>query len=436
MNQVHDGKRAAARISTSLLVALLALLAFSALAFAQDDGTPHTAIIVVQDNDGAVVREITFTTPISGLAALEATGLDVDTSDTSFGAAVCSIASTGCPADDCFCNQNEFWGYNFGDGESWQSWPMGADTTLLTNTVNLEGWRWGVYQAPMVSPQVVQVLPALDWLQAQQSPTNGGYGSMAGAVETMLAIGANGLAAADWQIEGGTSSLADYSRVRQARFARDNVAASGKLAVALSAADACFARNARTPNSWLDDSGIYSPDSGFNAWGILGAVAISETVPTEATDALRAAALPEGGWEWQAGFGADTNTTSLAIQALVATGTPITATEIVSGVAWLKTAQQEDGGFSYDAVNDYGSDANSTAYVLQGLAAAGEDATSDAWRVDGASAIDYLASLQLEDGSVQWQADGGTNALATQQFVPALLARPYPLAIAEKEVCQ
>lgn len=419
-------------------VAIVAALAFPAPASAQSDtDEEQTATIVVQDEGGAVVRVITFTEAITGLAALEATGLDIGVADTQFGAAVCSIADNGCPSDDCFCNSDEFWGYNYADGTTWNAWPEGASTATLTQTNAIEGWRWGVYEAPMVSPQVVQVLPALDWLQAQQSPKTGGYANTSGSVETALAIGANGLTADSWQVEDGARSLGDYLRVRQGKYSRESVAAAGKLAVALAASDACFARNALTPNDWLEDeNAAYSPDSGFNAWGILGTAAISEAIPAAAVETLKSAVLPEGGWEWQAGFGADTNTTALAIQALIAAGEPVTATEIVSGLAFLKSAQQEDGGFSYDAAGEYGSDANSTAYVLQALAAAGENPLAEAWLVDGVSAVDYLVGQQLEDGSVEWQAGTGGNVLATQQFVPGLLAQAYPITVAEKETCQ
>mgnify|MGYP001210303608 CR=1 FL=1 len=422
----------------ALLFAFVAALGQAAPALAQgNEGDENTATIVVQDEGGAVVRAITFTESITGLAALEATGLGLDLAETQFGPAICSIENTGCPSDNCFCNPDEFWGYNFFDGTGWQSWPEGAATATLTQTNAIDGWRWGVFGASMVSPQVVQALPALDWILAQQSPKTGGYANIAGSVEAAMALGANGLAADTWQVEGGTRSLADYLRVRQGKFSRESVAAAGKLAVALSAANACFARNTLTPNDWLEgDNTAYSTDSGANAWAILGAAAIQQIVPTAAIETLSAAVLPEGGWEWQAGFGADTNTTALAIQALIATGTPVTDTLIVDGLEFLKSAQQEDGGFAYDQAGGFGGDANSTAYVLQALAAVGADPLSDAWLVDGVSAVDFLVGLQLEDGSVEWQAESGSNLLATQQFVPALLAQAYPITVAEMVVCQ
>ena len=63
----------------------------------------------------------------------------------------------------------------------------------------------------------------------------------------------------------------------------------------------------------------------------------------------------------------------------------------------------------YDpAAPENGADANSTAYVLMALSAVGEDAGSEQWSVDGSTAVDFLLSLQLPDGSLEWQA--GTRA--------------------------
>jgi prenyltransferase beta subunit len=112
---------------------------------------------------------------------------------------------------------------------------------------------------------------------------------------------------------------------------------------------------------------------------------------------------------------------------------------VVSGLAFLKSVQQEDGGFAYDVAGGYGSDANSTSYALQALAAAGEDPAADAWRAEGEdspSPVDYLLSLQLEDGALEWQADGGANAAATQQAVAALLRRPLPIAVQPVDRCR
>jgi hypothetical protein len=434
-----------------VVVAALLLLLGAQSAWAQESGDSAaganaagevtsagmTATIVVQTDGGLLVHPITFTEAISGLAALQASGLDVTVAETTFGPAVCAIAGVGCPADDCFCGGDNFWNYSAWDGEAWVGYATGASTSIISETSAIEGWRWGVYTGTATSPlSIVESVPAaLEWLHTQQSPYNGGYSGMGGAAETLFAIGANAIAARDWQTAKGVS-LESYARAQQTKYARNDVAGAGKVAVALAAADACWNGRSRLPMAWYDeDLGAYSADSGPNAWGILGTLALSESVPVTALATLRDAMQPNGGWEWMAGFGPDSNTTALVVQTLIAAGDEITSTEVMSGLAYLAQAQQDDGGFAYDLTSGGGSDANSTAYVVQALVAAGQDPTGEPWSVEGVTPIDYLLSLQLEDGSFEWQAGTGSNLFATQQVVPALLQRPYPIAVRPVATC-
>ena len=90
----------------------------------------------------------TFTEPISGLAALEQSGLDITVADTSFGPAVCAIEGVGCPADNCFCDANRYWAYSYADGADWQSYPVGASQSVISTTGAIEGWFWGGARRP------------------------------------------------------------------------------------------------------------------------------------------------------------------------------------------------------------------------------------------------------------------------------------------------
>lgn len=387
-------------------------------------------VIVQVDDHAQLVRRLAFTQPISGLVALQWSGLQVVTTTTSFGPAVCSIAGVGCPATDCFCDANRFWAYTYWDGRAWQSYAVGAASSVISQTGAVEGWRWGEFGAPQVAAtQTLAAAEALTWLQARQSITNGGYSSVGAAVETMLAVSANGLAAADWRRTATSPSLQDYVAVNGAAFARSGAAATGKLALAVAAADACLPAGALTPRSHYSPTlGAYSKQSGPHSLAILGAVAISESVPVTAPQMIKQAQHTNGGWEWAPGWGADTNATAVAVQALLATGEPISSSIVISAVAFLQAAQRPDGGFAYDLAPNAPSDANSTAYVVQALLAAGEDPTTARWTVSATNPISYLLALQLADGSFQWQPATGSNQLATQQIIPALLGRTHPIA--------
>ena len=387
----------------------------------------------------SAVRWVDFTEPISGLAALEQSGLDITVADTSFGPAVCAIEGVGCPADNCFCDANRYWAYSYADGADWQSYPVGASQSVISTTGAIEGWFWGgAEDRPAPAAQAMAAASALEWLRSQQDPAAGGFGdSVGGAVEVMMALGANDESMASWLPPAGKRTLADFVRGRATRFSRQGVGEASKLAVATVAAGGCRTQRSLQPSAYFSPTlGAYANDNGFNAWGILGAAALGEAIPASASAQLASQLQPDGGWEWQAGFGTDVNTTALAVQALVAAGYPVTATEIVSGLAYLKRGQQADGGFVYDAAKpEQGSDANSTAYAVQAILAAGQDPNGEAWAVDGVTPIAYLLSMQLPDGSFEWQPGTGANLLATAQAVPALLGRSYPLASGKLESC-
>lgn len=402
--------------------------------------TANTAAILVQfDDRRSVVREVTFDAAISGLEALQASGLDVTVAETSFGPAVCAIEGVGCPADDCFCNPDQFWNYSFWDGEAWQSYPVGAASSVISQTGAIEGWRWGSFGSVQTPPdRTLAAARALAWLRTQQDPETGGFGeSFSSAVEVLMALGANHEQPETWQPLDGQRSLAAYLLPRARSFSLSGAAAAGKLAVAFATADACRpARTVKPSFHYSETLGAYAPDSGPNAWAILGAVAVSETVPAGAVEALKAQQQEDGGWEWQAGFGTDTNTTALAIQALIAAGEPADSPAIAQALAFLAGAQQENAGFVYDPKTpEYGADANSTAYVIQALLAAGEDPAGESWTKNGVTPFDFLLSLQLPDGSFEWQPETGPNLLATAQAVPALLGHTHPIAVRELEFC-
>jgi hypothetical protein len=121
----------------------------------------------------------------------------------------------------------------------------------------------------------------------------------------------------------------------------------------------------------------------------------------------------------------------LALQALVAAGTSVTNSVVISAQAYLQSATAPEGGFGYDPNASWGNvaDSNSTAYVLQALAALGVDAPE--------GAIDFLLEMQGEDGALSWQVgQPAPNLGATQQAISALLGQPYPIRRVALPVCE
>ncbi|MEV6318700.1 prenyltransferase/squalene oxidase repeat-containing protein [Streptomyces sp. NPDC051776] len=103
----------------------------------------------------------------------------------------------------------------------------------------------------------------------------------------------------------------------------------------------------------------------------------------------------------------DSNATAIAAQALAALGGH--GAEVGKAVDWLKSKQNEDGGWAYAPGGP--SDANSTSVVIGAFAAAGEK-PEDVRSPKGKSAYDALMSFQLgcdakgvESGAFAYQPD-------------------------------
>jgi hypothetical protein len=116
------------------------------------------------------------------------------------------------------------------------------------------------------------------------------------------------------------------------------------------------------------------------------------------------------------GFGAsgsDSNTTAMAVAALRTAGSAPS-----SAVAYLLNSQSSSGGFGFTPGT--APDGASTAWVISGLIANGTNVP--------ASAISYLESLQMPDGSFKWQASDSTgSSLITAYAVIALSGHTLPI---------
>ena len=411
-----------------------------------------TVYVGVQLEQGDnMIREVSYEGTISGLDALTMTELVVEAEDFGWGIAVCSINGVGCPVGDCFCGGDYFWNYTQWKDETWTDPGMGASQTEISTTGQVEGWRWGKWDEGGLPP-ATSLIPAsdgLNWLALQQNAINGGYGyttegSMSSSVETLQTIGANDHRAVEWRRFEYSTPLQQYVWGRSSAYAK-KAAESGKLASGLVAADSlCYPPLTAKPMDYYDpDTGIYSEHSGFQAWAMLGTLALSDTVQVSAVDYLKSLVMPDGGWEWNTinpPLGSDTNTTALVIQALIAAGEPPTSTIIINGLDYLKAAQNDDGGFVNSADPDspfYSefSDTNSTAYAVQAIFAAGQDPITGTWVISNTNAIKYILGMQLENGSFEWMKDDGANLLASQQAIPALLAESLPYKVAAFDNC-
>ena len=419
----------------ALLGVLLAGMRGHGVPVARADDVKNADIVVQFDAQSAVVRPITFTGAISGLRALELTGLEVISTVTAFGPAVCSIEGVGCPAANCFCDAARFWGYNFWDGTTWQGYMVGAGSSVISQTGDAEGWRWGEFgMMPLPADQARAASAALDWLATQQS-ADGSYGTAGATADVMLAIGANGLGPATWSNAGGVSLLdywsddaipGDQYTNNAAKFVAVSPASNAKLLLAAQSTGQdiqSFAGLdlASAIEDTLDQtSGVIGLNNWDQALGMLGLrVAFTEPLPAATVDVLAQRANDDGGWGYLPGGDSDTNSTALAVQALNASGTCNQLVIVDQAMDYLAAAQNDDGGFPYTPGN--ASDTNSTAFVVQAILAVGDDPHGPRWTTGGKSPLDFLLARQLPDGSFEWQAGLGGDQFATRQAVPALL---------------
>jgi hypothetical protein len=151
------------------------------------------------------------------------------------------------------------------------------------------------------------------------------------------------------------------------------------------------------------------------AWGVLAFGAAGATVPRKTIRWLLARQSRAGGWGWRRGAD-DSNDTAAVVQALTAVG--VRGRPIRRALALLlRNYRNSDGGF--ELVRGRGSDAQSTAWVVQAFVAAGKQPPR--------GALAYLRRLQRADGSFKYSRRySATPVWVTAQVLPALALAPFP----------
>ena len=154
-------------------------------------------------------------------------------------------------------------------------------------------------------------------------------------------------------------------------------------------------------------------------------------MPAAAVHHLVAAQDSDGGWDFllikddpnaATDFdSSDTNSTAMVLMALNAAGGHA---RNASALAWLRTQQDGDGGFPYQAGS--GTDPDSTALVLQALLAAGENPAAPAWAQNGHTPLADLLATQDQDGGYSFPGNSGPDPFTTAQVPPALELQAYP----------
>ena len=297
----------------------------------------------------------------------------------------------------------------------------------------------GLAEAPLpVFGREQRANRALTWMNEQQN-TDGSWSGWIGpdpgaTCDAVLAYAAAGFDPNTVAASGSLVSAMDYLSSTASSYVTKSADSAGKLALAVEAAGGdAHAFGGVDIVHVLTDT-WYSPTLGAfgvptNTWhqafAILGLAAAGEPTPVSATQTLTGLQQSDGGWKYDFGpwsFTSDPDSTGIAMQALIAAGVLPADTSVASGTLYLQNQQDSQGSWG-----SWGSpSANSTAYAMQGLLAAGEDLLADKWLKDGHTPYDALIAFQKSDGPF---ASGGTDSgLATWQAVPALLGVHNPFS--------
>ncbi|MGC9346789.1 MAG: prenyltransferase/squalene oxidase repeat-containing protein [Anaerolineae bacterium] len=289
-----------------------------------------------------------------------------------------------------------------------------------------------LFALPVLAARYAENEAALAWLRQSREP-DGGFptGFAAGSdfgttAEVILAVAAAGQDVSTWDSAEGLSPL-DYVA---SQVASGQVSDVGNLSKAVLVAVAT-GQNPRDfggvdlINQLLaqqdSTTGMFGDTLFKHAYAVLALRNAGAGVPASAVTAMTSQFTEDGAWALFGGTTpgtADTNTTALVMQALVAVGRPDAA---AGALPYLRRMQNEDGGFPYQKPSAWGTetDANSTAVVLQALYALDEPLGQ--WVASGTDPLGALLALwDEESGAYLWQASTPfPNMLATAQAVQA-----------------
>jgi len=285
---------------------------------------------------------------------------------------------------------------------------------------------------PSLAAEYSQSDASIAWLRQAQEP-DGGFSSgfaagsdFGSTAEVILAGVAAGQDVSTWVSVEGNSPL-DYVA---SQIAGGTVEDTGNLSKAILVAVA----TGQDPRDLVgkdlisqlitqqsSDTGRFGDTLFKHAYAVLSLHNAGVPVPASAVTAMTSTFTEDGAWSLfgdSAPATADTNTTALVMQALVSVGERDAA---AGALPYLRRMQNEDGGFPYQKPSAWGtdSDANSTAVLIQALAALDEPLSN--WTVNGTDPLGALLALwDAESGAYYWQAAVPfANVLATAQAVQA-----------------
>ena len=271
------------------------------------------------------------------------------------------------------------------------------------------------------------------YLLAAQNP-DGGFGPAPGLASSQLYAGwvALGLSAAGVSpadvVRGGHSLIGYISN--GAGGSSDPGSVERTILAARAAGLSAESFGSRNLVSALErdirPNGSVSGQVNLTAFAVLALRAASVPPPAATVPWLLRQQDSDGGYNFAVRGGmSDVDDTGAALEALAGAGGAAGDRARIRAVGFLRAQQDPDGGFP--SMPGAGSNAQSTAFAVQGLIAAGVDPGS--LRRRGASPLDYLRGLIAGDGHVRYsRATDQTPIWVTAEALLALEGKALPLA--------
>lgn len=268
---------------------------------------------------------------------------------------------------------------------------------------------------------VVRANRTFTFIREAQLP-DGGWGTVGQTVDVMLA-----LRAAGWHpnsMINNKNKPLDYIGDNFTSYISSGPDSIGKLILGIIA-------GGENPNDFMgsnfpnllmetydeEKKAFGNPENTWHqALAILGLYASGEEIPQGAVDTLKSLQADDGGWEFTAGMGTWPDNTSIAIQALLASGLLLDDTSIEKGFDYIKEMQADNGGWG---------DSSTTAYVIMALNASGQPGAQ--WETEfGRTPLLDMLSFQKSNGAFvyTWEYPND-NLMSTNAAMFALFGGNY-----------
>jgi Prenyltransferase and squalene oxidase repeat len=272
------------------------------------------------------------------------------------------------------------------------------------------------------------------YLVAAQNP-DGGFGPSSGSASSALYSGwaALGLAAAGdnprdlardghsliGYIESGVASASDPGSVERNMLV---AGAAGLPATSFGGRDLLAELRAA-----IRRNGSVSDETNLTSFAVLALRAAGVALPAAMLTWLVRQQDADGGFNFATRGGqSDVDDTGSALEALAGVGGGTDAHARARAIRYIRGQQDRDGGFPGEP--GAGSNAQSTAFAVQGLLAIGVNPGSIR-RGGGPSPLDYLHSMIAGDGHVRYsRGTDDTPTWVTGEALMALDGKPLPLA--------